>query len=364
MSDINNFVQVTVTRAGATGTVQQFNDIGVVNENTVQNASTRVQIYSSIAEIETAGFVAADFFHKAATAAFDQNPRPQTITSIWKDIDANEATYDIPLTAAEASNDGDFYFIVIDSRADADVLNVAAWVASRRKLQIAQTSSADFRDGVAGNIGEQLRLAARRRSMIIWREDDGEAFDAGIIAIQAAADLDAPDGQITLNLKQVQGFTPDATKLTTTQENNIRADNGNVYTLVGGKARFSDSRMCDSTPGAIGVGGDNFMDLMTSEDWTFFRLQEATFDTLAGSKKIPITNGGIGALAGAAAGVWERGQRNGHYDPEQRVNVISPKVSDISQSDRQKRVLNPPIKLEPRISGAFHQVKVDATLTF
>ena len=354
--NIKDFVTVNVTRENAPGLIQSFENIGVVNENTVQTAPSRVLLFTNLADIMTAGFLVTDYFYLAAQVIFAQPPRPDTVASIWKDIDGNEPTYSEALTAAEATNDDDFYFITIDARIDVDILDVATWVSTRKKLFSAQTSDADLLAGTAGNIGEDLRLATRRRTMLSYYSVDTTPMAEGIIAIQAAADLDAPNGQITLNGKVINGVVPDPGPITTTEKTNIRAENANLYQLVAGQGRFSYSSMSDLP--------NNYMDLMTTEDWTFFRTQEDLLNSLFSGGKVAITEAGITQLQGAVEARMLLGQRNGHFNPDEKIVVKAPKVSDISPSDRAARKLNPPITAAPTIAGAFHEVTANITLGF
>jgi hypothetical protein len=347
---ISDFVVVTVTKEGGAITRQGFGTPVFMNENSVQNISAPFATYADLAEILTAGFATTDSFYKWATVVFSQNPSPARVASGWWDITGTVAI-DVAITAIETSNSPDWYFIAIDDRSDADITLAATTVEALRKVFIAQTSSSAMIAGTGGNIGETLRLASRERVSLWYHDDDTEYMDAAICGIAGAADLDAPGGVITFALKQLSGV-PTST-LTTAQQSNITAENANYYVQIAGRGV--------TNPGTVAEG--EFLDVQTTLDWTFYRIQEGIFRALSTtSTKVPYTNEGIALIAAEINNVLDQGVTNGHYSSDTPPTVITPDITEAQAADKDARILR---GLEGRavLAGAIHQAIVVVRVT-
>jgi hypothetical protein len=347
---IENYIDVTVTKEGAIVTRQGFGVIAFINDNTVQNAGTRVQLYSTLEEIVDAGFLTSSQFYKWAQVVFSQTPAPNQVASLWWD-DSNAETLADALDDAQDSNGADFYFLNLDSRLDADISAVAAWAEAQKKVFIAQSDAADILTSTEPNIANTLQTANYKRTALIWHADDAEFADGAWTGLGAAADLDSTNGVITWAYKQLAGVT--SNELTTTQYNNILAYDANTYTTVGGVGV--------TTKGTSAEG--QFIDVATTLDWTYFRILEALFSVLVGtSTKIPYTDAGIAQFLNTLESVMRRGQVYGHFDPSTAVTVTAPLVKNIDKNLIEQRIL-PDLLATARLSGAIHKVIVKAKVS-
>lgn len=344
---IEDVVEVTVTKEGGAVTRQGFGTPLFVNANTTQ--PNRVDYYASLQEILDAGFLSTSELYKWATIVFSQNPAPSRVASGREDV--GDADLTATLDAIEADDATGWYFLNIESRVTADILLGSAWVNARRKIGIFQTSEAALRDGTGGNIGETLAALNPFRTALIWHATDAEYLDGGWTALGAAADLDAPAGQITFALKQISGVPTDT--LTSGQETNIRTENANTYTEIGGRGV--------TLSGTSSEG--EFIDVQTTLDWLFFRTQERVFAALATtSTKVPFTNAGIALVEGEVKAVLDLGVINGHLSPDTRPTVSSPDVSEVQPADKNARLLQT-VEGDGVLAGAIHKAKVIIRVT-
>jgi hypothetical protein len=340
---IGRHVVVTVTKEGGAVTRQGFGVPAFFNDNSVQSTSARFNRYASTAEIVDAGFTTSDQFYKWAAVAFSQQPAPQYVASAFWDVTGTE-TIDAAITAVEASNGTDYYHAAIDSRTDSIIILAATTFEALKKYFYAQTSDADLPAGTAGNIGEDLRLASRARTALVYNATDAEFSDGAMCGIGGAAQVDAPGGAITFKFKTLRGVT--ASTLTTSQLDAIDTEYANHYTVVGGRGILAEGTSADG----------EFIDVQHTLDWTYFRTQEAVFRALATtSTKVPYTNAGIGAVEAEIRGVLETGIENGHFDPEVEPIIVMPKKADIAAADLTARLL-PDIDAQVDIAGAIHKV--------
>ena len=272
---------------------------------------------------------------------------------------ANVAAEDITvaLDAVEAENANDWYFLNIEEREDTPITDAAAWVASRKKILVVQTSDPDVLTATQPNIGSVLQALNYKRVMVLWHDDDREWLDAGMTSIAAAADLDAENGVITWHGKQVVGVPVDT--LTSGQilaaAGDNEADKGegvNVYVEVAGRGFISYG---------ASVEGE-FMDVQTTLDWTEFRVQEAVFGRIATTPtKVPGTNSGIASMSNEVLGVLNTGVANGHFTTDTPTKVTSPTNQERSTTDRNNRTLRNVIGTA-QLAGAIHKTIIQVNV--
>ncbi len=349
---ITDTVDVTVTKEGASITRAGFGTPAFVNDNSVQTAPTRVLVHFSLAEIVTAGFLTTSQYYLWAQTVFSQPISPDRVVTIWWDFAGSAETLTAALTAAEASDDDKWYFTNIDSRAEADIVEVATWTEARRKMFVAQSSDADLLNGVAANVGEVLRLASRLRTVLAFHLLDTEFLDGGWTGFVAAFDLDAPNGVGTWKSKQLGGVTINA--IQDGDIANIKAENANVYVQLFGRGHTEEGTSSEG----------EFADVQTTLDWLEARAQEFVFGAQATvTTKVPFTNRGIGLMGNQIERLAELSVVNGHLSDDSEPVVGIPDVTDIDPADKNARILNPPLTLDGILSGAIHTTKVAIKVT-
>ena len=273
----------------------------------------------------------------------------------------NDASWTATMSALEAyqqisGTSKDWYGHTIESRVEADILEVAAWTEARTKIFVAQTADQAVLDGTAGNLFEDLAGFGYVRTAGIYHATstgtDGY-LDSAWMSRGLGFNLDVPVGVGVWGLKQLSGVTGD--NITPTQVSTVHGDNGNVFTDAG--------ELTFTSTGTMAAGVPRFIDVTTTIDWLVKRSQEALLSLLVGTPtKIPYTNGGINQFVTTWQGVLDAGVTNGHLSPDTLPVITAPDARNVSQSDKQNRVLT--MSATGVIAGAIQSVQVTLNLSF
>lgn len=259
--------------------------------------------------------------------------------------------YIVVLVGIDLLNEADWYFLNIETRNDTDIEAVAAYIAARSKVAVFQSNSPLALAGSTPNIFNDIALLNNKRVAIVWHDDDGEYLDGAWTGRVAAADLDAENGAITWQAKQLVGVPTDA--LSSGQVANVIAFNGNTYTEIGGRGFIQNGTSAEG----------EFMDVQTTIDWTQARTQEAVFGRIATTPtKVPFTNAGIASIANEVLGVLSTGVGIGHFTSDTPPTVSAPNSSDVSEADKNARVLRNVIG-EAKLAGAIHSTIIQVNVT-
>jgi hypothetical protein len=202
-----------------------------------------------------------------------------------------------------------------------------------------------------------LQALNYKRVMVMWHDDDREYLDGGMTSIAAAADLDAENGQITWQGKQIVGVPVD--DLSSSEISNAAGDNEaakgegvNVHVEVGGRGFVSYGSSVEG----------EFMDVQTTIDWTEFRVQEAVFGKIATTPtKIPGTNAGIATITNEVLGVLNTGVANAHFSTDTTPVVTSPTNAERSTADKNNRTLRNVVGTA-QLAGALHKTIIQVNV--
>lgn len=271
------------------------------------------------------------------------------------------ATSNILDDLAEIADENDTWFwLVSDSHLDADVMALAGYVQANDKIYWFSSQDPDVVEAEDGNILSQVSLAGYSNTgFAMWRTDADTVFPEAAIPGAMAA---AQPGTTTLHGKTLIGVT--VQKLSTTQETNIVAQNGNIYRREYGANFYRDGRMVD--------GG--FCDTTHHALWMKARVRESLYGLLKRQsdllKGVRFTAEGLAQIYQA---IWdnpvnigilnksiadeinvskETGQRE-----DLRPTIYVPNRADLSTNDIAERVLNG-VVVEYVYAGFIHYVRV------
>jgi hypothetical protein len=352
---IIEFVDVSVNVQGGVADKFSFGTLMGVFDHSV-TANRQDGPYFSLAEVVAAGFTsgAEPEVNAWATAAFAQDDGVDQIL-IGRE-DAGDANWTATMDAIELAGSDTWYITNIESRVDADVLEVAAWTEARDKIFIAQTASADLLAGTPANIGEQLKNFGYNRTALIYHATstgtDGY-LDGAWSSSGGGLNLDVPGGVGIWAYRQLEGVTFDA--VTGAQATNIYAENANLFGRNLG--------LSFTSKGTMAVGSPRFIDVTTTVDWTKKRIEEATLSLfVATPTKIPYTNGGINQIVGVVQGVLDSGVTFGHFSPDFPPTIEAPDVANVSSADKQNRELT--LTAEAVLAGAVQKLILTVNLSF
>lgn len=348
MPGLTYYVNVTVTKEGVRVSSQALGVPMFLTAHSV--TANRADSYESLAEMVTDGWLTTDEGYKWAQAEFSQDLTPATI--MIGRIDGGDANITASIQAV-ADADNDFYLVNIESRADADLTDIALWTESQEKYFVGQTADPDILTGTPGNIAAVLKALSYKRTALLYHALDAEYADGAWTARCGAADLDAAGSVLTWANKSLSGVT--VNDLLSGAVQNVRDEGANIFHKV-------TSANNVTTPGQAIIGTE-WIDTQTTLDWTFFRVTEAIFGVLIGtSTAVAFTQAGIDLFVGALQSVLDRGVVIGHFSPDQATTATGPEIAKVSSADKEARILRD-LQGTALLRGAIHQVIVNVKVT-
>lgn len=263
-----------------------------------------------------------------------------------------DAGYADELSDFQLEND-DWYFLLIDSNSEANVLDVASWTESNDspKLFLADlhnTTGANFASTT--DIGAQLELDGYMRTASLFTFDSDDFAADGWVGKGATY----TPGFATWANKPIVGATPKA--LTTSQKNALIANNVNYFITIRGRNMTQLGK----------VANGEFIDIVHGIDALTADIQESVLAVIADADKVPFNKAGFTVIEGAIMGALKRfeapeGSGIGLLNAGSSV-VVMPDPESISLSDRQNRRLTG-VKFTATLAGAVHFVSIKGTLS-
>jgi len=340
MAGLNQIIDVQITRETKVPSQKGFGTPLLLGDSDRFTAGERIRTYADISEVE-ADFTAGDVEIEMARNAFGQEVRPPEI-KIGQLEAADSGNYVTALTAIEAIDD-DWYGLITETRDEADINAIAAFIQARVKIYLATSSDAAVKAATAGNVLEDLVNAGQFRTMLWYSEDSDDHLAAAV----AGKQLPKEPGSTNWAYQTLAGPTRD--DLTTTEQNNITNNNGNIYIEVNALNITQFGNMPD---------GD-FVDVIRGADWIQARMQEKILFSLVNSDKIPFTNDGIAQIEADMREILIRARDvNGIISD---FTIITPDVADISAIDKGNRFL-PGMEFQATLAGAINKTQIRGRL--
>lgn len=268
----------------------------------------------------------------------------QSTTSHGATADADWAT---TLAAIRAADD-DFYFIIADTRADADIEAIADAVEafSTTKMYFFASDEADIIAAPLTDIISVLKAKSYNRSVGIYSTDVDEFPEAAWVGGQAPED----PGSITWKFKKLVGIAAD--NLTGSDVTILKGKNANFYETVAGVSIITSE--------AVVVGGE-FIDIIRGIDWLTAQIGEAVYIRLINEKKIPLTDAGIAVIETELLKELNNAEEVGLIVPLSSV-VSVPAAANLSSADKAVRLLDD-ITFTGTLAGAVHKTIITGKLT-
>ncbi len=341
---ITEFIDVDVLLSGAAAEKFAFGiPLGAFTHSITANRQDGP--YFSLAEVVAAGFTSAATpdIYAWASAVFAQDDGVDSL--LIGRIDALDANLTASLDAIEAAGPDTWYITNMESRADADIADLAAWTETRSKLAIVQSDDLTLTAALA------LQTAGYNRTALIYHDDDTEYLDGAWTSSGGGMNLDAPGGVGIWAYRQLEGVPFD--DVTAAEATSIYAADANLFGRNKGLSFTSKGTAASS----------RFLDVQTSIDWVKARTEEEILSLFVGTPtKVPYTNAGINLVAAAIQNVLNRGVNFGHFSPDVAPTVTAPDVSTISSADKINRELT--LQASAVLAGAIQKVNLTINLTF
>ena len=287
--NINNIVNVVVQVSPSSAPRSNFNEFLIIGPSTHISTGTRLKLYTSLAAMQTDGFLNTDPEYEAALifvntlylyfgtgAAFN----------LWIGTQGSGESALVAVEACRAAN-AEWYGCMVCGAAKADHEAIAAWAgtANPTTFYAFTTSDSDALDGTTGNVFQALQAAGYSRSIGQYSTSSPFAI-AGAMGYAMGQNTLIGNGisnsAYTMKFKQEIGVT--AEPLTSSQIGIIEGQNGNLYLNYGNFYNFLEQGV---------MSNGSFFDVMVELDVLASRIQLTLMDLYYQNPSIPITDGGM-----------------------------------------------------------------------
>jgi hypothetical protein len=268
--------------------------------------------------------------------------------------------------------DDAWYFLVTtkETRDNADVELIAAWVEARTKQYFTTTNDVKALDpNDLSDTAGTLQAAGYERTWVQYSSTVDDYPECVPVGIASTVNFSGTDSVITLFLKESAGVTAETGSsnpaFTSNSLNNLRQKNVNVITFTGGKIGIQGN--------AKMIGGTVYQDEIHGADWLADAMETEIFNLLSGTAtRVPYTEGGIDQIEQKMRRSLKQAVNNGLIAAvigqdgrieKNAYTVARVAVRNTSSSDRGNRVYKG-FKFVGYLSGAIHGVKpINGTLT-
>lgn len=247
--------------------------------------------------------------------------------------------------------DSDWYGLLIDSDAPAEILAGSAWIEANKRVFCAQTAdSACFDGGSTTDVLYLLKAAGYARTLCEYVPGIGfTQLAAGHLGFGLTVDLDSGESASWFG-KTLRGVT--SYVLTPTQRAAVLAKNGGLYMVTAGIAITEQGKSASG----------EWMDVTQGVDWLRARMQTRCFRAIIARPKLPYTDGGIAVIQSEADAQLQAGVRAQFLVGDPKPLVWVPKAADVSSADKTARVLRG-VRFTATLAGAIHSLVIQGTIT-
>ncbi len=320
------------------------------SQTTIANVRTpavRTKSYSSLTAVAV-DFATTDEEYLAATDFFAQNPHPESV-KIGRIVNGNDWSDELTLVS---NADDAWYFLVITSRTQADVVDVAAWAEDLVKQFHTASADSNIPDsGVSSDIAAVFEAADYARSFTFFNELAGAPTYPEVALISTIA-TKVP-GSATLAFWELDDVTPSDTLTEAERDTILITKSANLYTTIGATGQTRQGQMANG----------EFSDIIWGADALEAQMTANVFAVISAADKVAYTDAGIASIEGAVRATLDDFIASGFltarpdlYDG-QPYQVTVPKVADVSQANKANRLLTD-ITFTATLAGAIHAVTI------
>lgn len=249
--------------------------------------------------------------------------------------------------AAIKLENNDWYALYTAYNSNAIVLATAAWCEANEKLYIADLQETETVTLAASgsDTADDIEALGYDYTAVTYHPDPSRFF--GMCLLGGCLPFDP--GTETWALKELDGV--EAVALTSTHKTNLAAKNVTSYESIGN---------LDITFGGKVASGE-YIDYRRGLDALRDDMQASVFEVMVASPKVPMNDDGISMLAAPVRATLKRFEDRGFI--EAGWTITKPLSSAISTSNRNARLLDPPIKFAAVPTGAVHKTKIRGSVS-
>jgi hypothetical protein len=357
---LDDVVNVIINLSPRSAVRNGFNLSMLLCDSPVLDATNRVQVFSSLASMQDAGFTADMPEYKAAQIYFSQSSKPGKVAiGFW---DSKNESLAEAIAACRVAN-REWYGVaplgsvqggVFAPPTSADIISAAGAV------EAAVPSTVMFATVTNETMTTLKSLSYRRTLGVVSTNND---IAVGILGWAMGANTGLARSAYTLKFKKIVGVLVD--QLSEAQVSDAKASWGNVYINRGATYDwFEDGTMADGT----------WFDEMINLDMLANNVQLSVCDLLNKTNKVPQTEAGMLEIINSFTPDLEKAVRTGFVAPgiwtapglltleqgdaiEKGYLVMSEPINDQVPAEREARMA-PPIYIMLKLAGAIHYVVI------
>lgn len=304
------------------------------------------------------GYTENDEAYIATNIVFSQTPCPSSVLLIvreYANVEAQE--YETIQTTLNRATAVDFYGIhLTEFRSSEDINAAIQWTEANDRLYCFEYT--DIENCPVSTFNYYRSFGVYSGNADGFAADSQPKANEYVALAWMSKCFGYDPGTETWHLKELSGITPSvlsATEKTTLNENHI-----NVF------LRYMGSSV---TVGGYTLAGE-WIDIIRFRDWLKRELQQNVFQAIKGSKKVPMTDNGIGMIEGKMTETLLKGQALGGIAPSEfdangnetpGYTVVVPKASELSAEDKKNRNLTG-CRFSAKLLGAIHLAEISGTL--
>ena len=343
MSELDRIVNIVITRDTTAIASANFSTPLFVSKTALDAG---VEVFTSAKAVaEDGGYATTSPEYLAALAHFNvENHPPEFKIAKWDDV-----TYPSISDALNAivNIDNDWYGLLLseatDASADTIYSSMGIWADANGKFLF---GAEDDKTGLATLTAMNGTDAKNQMCFVNTSIRSGQDVKSYADVAFASDTLGRRIGSYTMENKTIKGVVAD--KLTSTEQDAIKALNGMYYITTYGVGLTVNARCTD------GTANGEWIDVEIGIDWTEVRMQEAVFQTIINADKIPYTDKGVNEIANSVKDILELGEKYGLFAT---WSVATEPVADQTAEDKANRVYNG-CSWNATLAGAIHSVTI------
>lgn len=280
MAQQDDVIIIRTTEEVTTSILDYFLNIALVTEISEDDlilgqsfSASGLEEYASLSAVAEK-FVTTSNIYKIARDVFNQKTNIGINQSNMRRLviikkEEGDVSFEACLTRVGYKNS---YFVLTNPKTDDDIESVNNWVSTYRKMQFAQTNTADVKTDGVDDVGAKLKAKKAGRTALYYHSILEENLAGAMASILSAY----PIGRKNASYKQPTGITVDTLK--DSEEANLKNKNVNFYVpFIGGAGDYS-TRYLTSDNGTVS-SGDEIQKIIVV-DRTVLSLQASLMDGL------------------------------------------------------------------------------------
>lgn len=352
-NNIDSIVKVSISLESPAVSSESFSVLLLIGSLPAKYAElekqpAQVGTYTSIKEVENAGWETTEDVYKAALVAFSQDPKPEKIMIAPRQVASGEEEAFLT-TLNRAYDTVGWYGFSCIGITDEEVDAIAVWAEATEKMFGFTTSSEELVVTTSG----LLRTHG-------WFTNQTGEYDKFLdVAVMAKCFGYAP-GSETWALKTLAIVNP--SKISGTLTATLDNQNMNYYVTIAGSNVTQNGK----------VLGNEWIDVIRFRDWLKNDMQVRVFNAFRKNPKLPYTDNGIGVIEGCMKASLLSGQVVGgisedEYDADDNLipgyTTSVPLAANLTSAQKKSRDLAD-CKWTARLAGAIQAVEIEGQLGY